>query len=164
MMISPASPARRGRLLTVSVPSCVSVVSMRYACMGVPSTNECTHIIPSGAATEKDEKNKSPRYPKHVDSAFASFFLVSFESSQDGLSHLTLALPCRRKPQRGTRLGRPPARWSRDSFSAGPPPNRAEPLPCYTALQWARSTVLGRRVSPPLPRLSYSTCGPSPCC
>src|SRR5438105_12282489 len=100
MIISTASPARRGRLLTVSVPSCVSVVSMRYACMDVPSTNECTHIIPSGAATEKDEKNKSPSYPKHVDSAFASFFLVFLESSQDGLSHLTLRLSRAWKPER----------------------------------------------------------------
>src|SRR5207245_11506300 len=64
------------------------------------STNECTHIIPSGAATEKDEKNKSPSYPKHVDSAFASFFLVFLESSQDGLSHLTLRLSRAWKPER----------------------------------------------------------------
>src|SRR5262249_49857964 len=86
IMISTVSPARSGRLLTVSVPSCVSVVSMRYACMGVPSTNDCTHIIPLGAATEKDEKNKSPSYPKYMDSTFASF-LIFLGSSQDGLSY-----------------------------------------------------------------------------
>src|SRR5262244_2806297 len=44
-----------------------------------------------------------------------------------------------------------------------PPPNRAEPFPCYTALQWARFAASGPRVSHPLPRLSSSTCGPSPC-
>src|SRR5262245_47724664 len=48
------------------------------------------------------------------------------------------------------------------SFSPGPPPNRAEPFPCYTARQWARCTAAGLRVSHPLPRLSYATCGPWP--
>jgi hypothetical protein len=62
--------------------------------MGVPSTNECRHIIPSGAAIEKDEKNKRPPYPKYVNNTFASFFLVFFESSHNGLSHLTLGFSC----------------------------------------------------------------------
>ena len=59
--------------------------------MDVPSTNECTHSIPSGAATEKDERTKSPRYLRHVDGAFASFFAL-LAGSQDGLSHLTPAV------------------------------------------------------------------------
>jgi hypothetical protein len=67
-----------------------------------------------------------------------------------------------RRRKRERRLGRPPARWSRDSFSAGPPPNRAEPFPCYTALQWARSTASGLWISHPLPRLSSSACAPLP--
>jgi len=54
-------------------------------------------------------------------------------------------------------------RGSLRAFSPGPPPNRAEPFPCYTALQWARFAASGPRVSHPLPRLSSSTCGPSPC-
>ena len=41
--------------------------------------------------------------------------------------------------------------------------NRTEPFRCYPALQWARFAASGPRVSHPLPRLSYSTCGPSPC-
>ena len=41
--------------------------------------------------------------------------------------------------------------------------HRAEPFPCDTALPWARFTASGPQVSHPLPRLSYSTCGPSPC-
>src|SRR5215831_21108364 len=41
--------------------------------------------------------------------------------------------------------------------------NRTEPFRCYPALQWARFTASGYQVSHPLLRLSYSTCGPSPC-
>ena len=41
--------------------------------------------------------------------------------------------------------------------------NRGEPFPCSTALQWGRSTASGPQASRPLPRLSSSTCGPSPC-
>jgi len=33
-------------------------------------------------------------------------------------------------------LGRPPARWSYDSFSVGPPPNRTYEISRYPALQW----------------------------
>ena len=54
-------------------------------------------------------------------------------------------------------------RGSFRSFSPGPPRTVLEPFPCYTALQWARFAASGSRVSHPLPRLSYSTCGPSPC-